>query len=55
MESILKHKKKIFIASAIIVLIAVLSTLVAKHVDKRQANLSPEILRSMNYTQRIAK
>ena len=51
MNLILKNKKRIFIACAIIVLIALLSTLVVKHVDNKSVNLNPEILRSMNYTQ----
>ncbi len=44
MNSILKNKKVIFIVFAIIGLIALLSTLIVKHVDNKSANLDSEIL-----------
>ena len=47
----LKNKKNVFIVCAVIAIIAVLSTLIAKHVDNKYANLDAETRRSMNYAQ----
>lgn len=51
MKFISKKWKKIFIISTIILIIAILSTLIAKHVDNRYAKLDSETLRAMNYEQ----
>ena len=51
MKFISKKWKKIFIISTIILIIAILSTLIAKHVDNQYAKLDSETLRAMNYEQ----
>ena len=51
MKFISKKWKKTFIVAIVVLMVAILSTLIAKHVDNRYTKLDSETLRAMNYEQ----